>query len=262
MAEAPSMISRRLLAILACSAVLSLAPSVARADTEHEGTFWTGYMSSWWLDPSWALWFDTHYNLDTFFLLRGGITHAFEAGPTVTTGYAWLLLNPEFEREEHRPWAQVFVPIPLNDDWSLSGRFRMDFRFLDSVENGEVTNGTDFAFRTRFQTTLTRRFAPIRWGKPFAQLSHELLLNAASDPHRDVLDQNRVSLLFGLETKWVTIRTGYMNRYLPSARGGNGLDEHSFIVWFTQRINLREKKQQLKQKLKIDYDDYPEYGGP
>jgi hypothetical protein len=124
----------RLISVLACCAVLWLAPGITRADdVEHEGTFWTGYLSSWWLNPSWALWFDTHYNVDSFFLARGGLTHAFDAGPSVTAGYAFLLLNPSFERHERRPWAQGFAPLRMNDRWSLSGRFRMDFRFLDSL---------------------------------------------------------------------------------------------------------------------------------
>jgi hypothetical protein len=216
-------------------------------------------MSSWWIDPSWALWFDTHYNVDTFFLLRGGLTHAFDAGPTVTGGYAFLLLNPDLERHEHRPWAQVFLPYRLNDDWSLSGRFRMDFRFLESLENGKVASGYDFVFRTRWQTTLTRWLSPVRLGQPLVQLSHEILLDAAASPERPVVDQNRLSLLFGLEMKHVTVRLGYMNRWLPNARSGNGLVEHAAILWFTHSVDLGKRRRPPEQ---VDYDDYPEYGGP
>lgn len=247
----------RLASLAACAAVL-LAPHVARADLENQGTFWPGYMSSWWLDPKWGLWFDTHYNVDSFFLVRGGVSHAFDRGPVVTGGYAFLLLNPSFRRHEHRPWAQVFMPFRLNDRWSVSGRFRMDFRFQDSLEDGEVTSGHDFSFRTRWQTTLTRRFAPMRLGQPFVQLSHELLLNAAASPGLPVLDQNRVSLLFGLETKHLTVRAGYMNRYLPHARGGNGLAEHAALLWFSQSVDLSEGRRRATQ---VDYEDYPEYGG-
>jgi hypothetical protein len=78
--------SLRLLACLACCAALALAPGRSRADFEQEGTFWTGYMSSWWVDPSWGLWFETHYNVDTFFMVRGGLTHMFDAGPGVLLG--------------------------------------------------------------------------------------------------------------------------------------------------------------------------------
>ena len=249
------------IAILSIWIPLALSPIAARADTEHEGTFWTGYMSSWWLDPSRALWFDTHYNVDTFFLVRFGLTHRFEKGPSFTGGYAFLLLNPDFERYEHRPWAQVFAPYHFNDKWSISGRFRVDFRFQETLVNERLASGYDFIIRTRFQTVLTRRFARLKWGRPSIQLAHEILLNAYADPSREVVNQNRVSLLFGLEQKYMTVRVGYMNRYLPHARGGNGFMEHAAILWFTQSVDLYERRRQ-KREPDYDYADFPEYGGP
>ncbi len=54
-----------------------------------------------------------------------------------------------------------------------------------------------------------------------------------------------------------------MNRYLPNARGGDGLQEHAAILWFTQSIDLGDRMQQWKApQPKYDYEDYPEYGGP
>ena len=245
-------------AILACAAALLLAPGLGRA-VDHDGTFWTGYMSTWWVDPSWGIWFDTHYNVDTFFVLRGGISHRFEAGPVVTGGYAFLLLNPNFERHEHRPWGQVFYPYWRNEKWSLTGRLRVDLRFLDSLEHGEITSDTDFIFRPRLQTNLTRRFAPTRFGVPMVSAHHEILFNAAtSNLDRDVLDQNRVSLLFGLDMSYITVRVGYMNRWLPNANAGDGRFEHAAIVWFSQAIDLWKKGKARKP----EGEEYPEYGGP
>lgn len=255
--------STKLGACLALCLLLLLGARDALADAEHEGTFWPGYMSTWWVDPNWSLWFDSHYNLDTFFMARGGLTHVFDAGPSVTGGYAFLLLNPSFERHEHRPWAQVFAPWRINDLWSLSGRLRMDFRLLQSVEDGEIEDDWDFVFRPRVQGTLTRNFEAIRFGEPFAQLSYELLLNAASDPHREVVDQSRVSLLFGLRMEHVTVRVGYMNRYLPHSRG-DGLVEHAALLWFTQSFDFVKRRRLARRAEKPeypDYDDYPEYGG-
>ena len=150
------------------------------------------------------------------------------------------------------------MPFHLNEDWSVSGRFRMDFRFLESLEDGEVSSGFDFVFRPRLQTVLTRRFAPIRFGQPFVSLAHEVLFNAYASPERDALDQNRVSLLFGLETKYVTLRLGYMNRYLPTARGGDGRIEHAAILWFTQSVDLTRRSRTSQDP----DEDFPEYGGP
>jgi hypothetical protein len=250
--------SQRLAILVGCWAFLA-APAVARADAAQEGTFWPGYMSSWWVDPNWALWFDTHYNLDTFFVGRIGVTRRLEAGPTVTGGYAFLLLNPDFERYEHRAWGQIFLPVRFDDRWSVSGRFRVDLRWLESLEDGRITDSWDFRFRPRWQTTFTRRFKPISIGQPLAQFAHEILINAASSTDLDVLDQNRFSLLFGVEMPHVTVRVGYMNRWLPNARGGDGRMEHAALLWFTQSVELFEKKRGYKEP-EYDMEDYPEMG--
>ena len=222
------------LVVLACASV----GASARADSLHQGTFWTGYMSSWWIDRSWALWFDTHYNVESFVVLRGGVTRAFEAGPSVTAGYAYLRINPDLDRQEHRPWAQAVIPLRLNDDWRFSQRIRTDFRFQQSLDQGEIVDGFDFTFRARFQSTFTRRLPKLRSGQPFVQISDEVLLNLGSTTLPVGLDQNRVSLLFGIELELLTIRSGYMNRYSPGSGGTSGVYEHGFILWFTQSVDL------------------------
>lgn len=195
-------------------------------------------MSSWWLAPEWALWFDTHYNVDSFVVLRGGITRAFESGPSLTAGYAYLQINPDLDRQEHRPWAQLVLPLRLNDDWRLSERIRTDFRFQQRLEDGRITDGWDFTFRARLQTTLTRRLPPLRWGQPFVQLASEVLLDLGSTTEPVGLDQNRVSLLFGIEVERLTLRIGYMNRYIPSTSSGPDVFEHGLILWLTHSVDL------------------------
>lgn len=225
-------------AIRTCATVWLLASGMARADSVHEGAFWGGYMSSWWLDPQWALWFDTHLNTQAFYVLRGGVTRAFEAGPSVTGGYAFLLLNPDFERQEHRPWAQVAWPLRLNDDWSFSQRLRTDFRVQQSVDAGEITSGWDFTFRARYQSTFTYRFPKVRIGTPIAQVGNEVLVDLGSTEEDVGLDQNRASAMLGIELASLTVRVGYMDRYLPGRAGSAGTHEHNAVVWFTHHIDL------------------------
>lgn len=234
-------------------AFLALGLCEAHADTTE--TFWIGYMSNWWLNPSQAIWFDTHLNEDTFFVLRSGYTHRFESGNSVTGGYAYVRLNPDLERPEHRPWGQVFLPFRLNDDWTASFRIRSELRFIESLENGQPAGGYDFAWRNRFQTSFTRRFKPVRPGTPLLQFSHELLLNFASDPTLKTLDQNRISVMLGLQMKNLTIRVGYMNRYLANVN--DGTTEHATLLWFTHNVPIGDRRRSRKD---IDYDDYPEQG--
>lgn len=236
-------------------ALLAMGPCDARADSEE--TFWLGYMSNWWLNPSQAIWFDTHLNHDTFFVLRGGYTHRFESGPSLTGGYAYLRLNPDLERQEHRPWGQLFLPFRLNDEWTASFRLRSELRFLESLDNGQPASGYDFAWRNRFQTSFTRRFEPVKLGTPLLQFSHELLLNFVSNPELDTLDQNRLSIMVGLEMENLTIRIGYMNRYLANIN--DGTTEHAALLWFTQNVQIGDHR---RSRTEIDYDDFPEQGSP
>lgn len=233
--------------------LLSLGLCEARADSEE--TFWIGYMSNWWLNPSKAIWFDTHLNHDTFFVLRGGYTHKFESGPSITGGYAYIRLNPDLNRPEHRPWGQVFFPFRLNDDWTASFRLRSELRFIESLDNGQHSGGYVFAWRNRFQTSFTRHFEPVDLGTPLLQFSHELLLNFASNPDLDTLDQNRISVLLGLQMENLTIRVGYMNRYLANVNYGT--TEHAALLWFTHNIQIGDRR---RSRTEIDYDDYPEQG--
>jgi hypothetical protein len=247
--------------LLASIVVLQLVPRSSLADTAHEATFWTGYLGSLRPDPFWRVNFDVDYNVDTFFMLRGDATRVFDAGPSVSVGYAFLLQNPSFERQEHRPWLQAFAPYQLSDAWSVSGRFRMEFRFRESLANGQVASGYDFALRTRLQGTLTHRFRATRIGQPLIQLSDEVLVNAAADPDLPVFDQNRLSLLVGLRMGGLTVRTGYMNQYFPNARGGNGRFEHVAMLRFTQAFEIGDRKPGAKQP-KYDYEEYPEFDDP
>lgn len=219
--------------------ILSLTiVGTAHASSENKGSFWTGYMSSWWIDEEWAIWFDTHYNTDAFFVVRGGLTRAFESGGGVTGGYAFLLVNPDLERQEHRAWGQAVLPFEINDKWRFSQRTRLDFRFQQSLEQGRIVDGWDFTFRPRFQFAFTRSLPTVRWGKPFVQVADEVLANLGSTSLPVGLDQNRVSLMLGIDLGSVTVRMGYMNRYIPSKTGGADVFEHGLTLWFTQSVSL------------------------
>ena len=224
--------------ITTCMAVLLLGGQVVRAETVNEGSFWGGYMGSMWLDPQWALWFDTHYNLDSFWVIRGGLTRTFESGVSVTGGYAYLQTNPHLDRQEHRPWAQAVIPLRLSDNWSFSQRMRTDFRIQQSLESGRIASGWDFTFRARFQSALTYRLPPLRFGQPILQLADEVLLDLGSTSEPVGLDQNRASLMFGIEFDSLTVRVGYMNRFIPGSSRLVDTFEHAAVLWFTHSIDL------------------------
>ena len=55
------------------------------------------------------------------------------------------------------------------------------------------------------------------------------------------------------------VRVGYMNRWLPNARGGDGRMEHAALLWFTQSVDLFKKKRGYKEP-KYDIEEFPGMG--
>jgi hypothetical protein len=219
------------------------AQSRPAVQTQHEASFWPAYMASWRFASKWGLWFDTHYNTESFLLFRGGLIYWFEDGPSITAGYTHGFLNAgdgSLDRQELRPWAQVMFPFHLGEDWSFSQRVRIDYRFRQNVQNGEVTDGFGFTGRYRFQSTLTYWLPKIQAvGQPFLQVADEVLVNLIGNTDDNILDQNRVSFMVGLKTPPFTFRIGYMNRFVPNILGSVSGFEHSFVLWVNHDIDTR-----------------------
>jgi hypothetical protein len=240
------------LALWLAAATLLLQCSSLRADAIAQRSYWLGYMSSWWLNPNRAIWFDTHYDKESFGVLRGGLTTVLKSGWPVTGGYAYVVTNPDLERKEHRPWGQIVFPLRLNSNWRFSQRIRGDLRIQQSVDDGQIVSGWDSTFRARFQSTFTYQLRPRRYGKPIIQFGDELLFNVASSSLPRGLDQNRASLMVGIERDQFTVRVGYMNRFIPSKTGSLDVVEHALLLWFTQSIDIGGGRQR----------ESPEFGTP
>ena len=213
----------------------------ARA-AEDRSTYWLGYMADIAIAPYQSIWFDTHYNAAAFFVLRGGLTQGFNAGPRVTAGYAFLLTDPgsgALERKEHRPWAQVFVPVKLSDTWRFSQRIRYDHRIQQNIAGGEVVDGWSTNNRLRFQSVFSYYLSECSIGQPLLQLADEVLFDLGPDAGPNYLDQNRLSFLVGLQTGSLTFRAGYMWRFIPGRTGNNITNEHALILWVNHSLDLR-----------------------
>ena len=231
------------LAVVAFCAVLASPASETRAqqETVHKGAGWLAYLSNWGIRGPWSIWFDTHYNTRSFFVLRGGATYRFEGGPSITAGYAHLWLDPgdgTLNRNEHRPWAQVFLPFQLSDTWSVSQRVRWDCRIQERVQNGNLVGGWATTQRLRFQLAGTYWLPPIAKGRLFVQIADEVLINLGRNAGPNYLDQNRASVMLGWRLESTQFRVGYMNRFVPGSTGQNPTDEHAALVWVNQDIWL------------------------
>ena len=217
------------------------APARAQSDPDHEGSVWLGYMSEWQLPSRWDLFFDSHFVPETFFVLRGGLTYRWETGPSITGGYARLWTDPgdgSLTRDEHRPWAQIFLPFRFSDTWSVSQRIRYDLRVRERVRNGEATDEWMVQQRLRFQTSATYWLAERPRGRGLVQLADEVLLNFGNEAGPNFLDQNRLSLMVGWVWKTWTFRVGYMDRFVPGPTGVNPYHQHLAVFWVNHVIRL------------------------
>ena len=226
--------------------------TTTHADGVSQGSYWLGYMSSWWLSARRAIWLDAHFDHESFSVLRGGLTTVLKTGQPVTGGYAYVLTNPDLERREHRPWGQIVLPFPLSANWRFSQRIRGDLRIQQSVEDGQIVSGWDTTLRARFQSTFTYQLSPRAFGKPIIQLGDELLFNVASTAQPGGLDQNRASVMVGIEREKITYRLGYMNRYITGKGGSQDVVEHALVLWVTQAIDIGGGRQ----------SEPPEFGTP
>lgn len=227
----------------AAAGLLSLARGAwaQQTDSSSAQAYWAGLMTDWQLHGPWALWFDTHYNTRAFVVLRGGLTHHFKAGPSVTGGYAHLWTQPGgFERNEHRPWAQLFFPFHFSDRFSVSHRLRFDLRVRERIADGELVSGWVTTPRWRSQTALNLWFGNALGGRWFSSTALEVLVNGGSTAGPNYLDQNRASLMLGYKLTAVTVRAGYLHRFVPGATGLSPVHEHNAVLWLNYKYRQSE----------------------
>jgi len=224
-----------LIVALAQPARAQSEPSGAR---EHHAAAWFGLMTDWQLSGPWSIWFDTHYNTRSFLVLRGGLTHHFEIGPSVTLGYAHLWTRPGyFDRDEHRPWGQVFMPFAFSERWSLSQRLRLELRIRQRVLDDEVVAGWVNVLRWRSQTAVSHWLVrQPDGGGWFVQTALEMLANGGSNAGPNFLDQNRVSVMGGFRTGPFTVRLGYLDRFVPGSSGATPVHEHNAVLWVNYKF--------------------------
>jgi Protein of unknown function (DUF2490) len=223
------------LALITTPAGAADEPKAPGAATE-EWTTWAAVILEQQLTGPYWLAADVQWNPRAFFVARAGLSYRFTPGVTATLGYAYGRTDPGtgyLDRNEHRPWAQILIPFQLGKRWSVSERLRLEHRIRENIAHGDVTEGYSQFVRWRAQTAVTFWLTepnPDRW---FLQAALELLIQNAGPNY---LDQNRVSLLVGYELKPVTLRLGYMNRFIPGPSGLAPVSENALLLWASYRF--------------------------
>ncbi|GAB3419950.1 DUF2490 domain-containing protein [Niabella aquatica] len=222
--------------------------ATAQKQTMHYGQAWMGYMTSVKLTPKIAIWNDVHFDTESFFIARHGISYTPLKNATFTGGYAWLFLttpnSTSLTRKEHRPWAQLALTMPMEKGWTVQNRIRYDARFRQKLLNGDVTDGYTFNHRLRYLFNIRKNVNMNLFGdaRKFVSLNDEILLNFGKNITGNNLDQNRASLFFGVSKGDHTFQLGYMHRYVPPASGNLNKQYHTVVLWVNSNFETRKYK--------------------
>ncbi|MFN5169194.1 MAG: DUF2490 domain-containing protein [Cyclobacteriaceae bacterium] len=232
---------KRVCFLLTCVVTMVAHTGLAQKQVVTQNQIWFGYMTSTRLSTRYAWWNDTHLVPSGFFVLRTGLTRNWE-NASLTAGYAFLLLpkSPQdlsLERKEHRPWAQLQGTFPLANGFSLTQRIRYDARFRQRVVGDEFLDEYSFVNRVRFMISI-RKFIRVSDGskwRPFVSLNNEILVNFGKEVTFNSFDQNRISLMLGVQRANLQWQVGYMSRFvqvLPQ----QFINNNTLVVWVTHRF--------------------------
>ncbi|WP_299821323.1 DUF2490 domain-containing protein [uncultured Pontibacter sp.] len=220
-------------------------------DVVDEFAAWKGILLNTRLTQRNSIFTDLHHIGKSFVVIRAGLTQHLPYGVDVTAGYArvWLTVpgakDDALKRNERRPWMQVAVPGKIGRDISLGTRVRYDLRFRQRVVAAELQPKYDLTQRIRLQETLRLNLPSLQTGQvlPYIVLSDEVLLNFGKYVTHNTFDQNRLSLMLGLQHKDLRLQTGYMHRFVQSATVPNRYtSNHNAVVWLFYTLDLRKQE--------------------
>jgi hypothetical protein len=111
------------------------------------------------------------------------------------------------------------------------------------MASGTAIGGYNFNHRVRFMMNLRYALPKLKTaiGTPFVATANEVLINFGREVIYNSLDQNRLSLLTGIQGKGWSFQIGYMNRYVQLASGNKYVANHTLLLWLTQTFDFRKK---------------------
>jgi hypothetical protein len=205
---------------------------------------WVGYMTSVQFAKNYSLWNDFHFVPTGFGVVRTGVTRHFAKG-AFTAGLARLWLpapgsENSLTRKEWRPWGQIQFVLPVDARHVLTQRLRYDARYKQSIRQGALQENTfDFNHRVRWLVSFRRNFStPSTSWQPFVSLNNEVLLNFGRTITYNTFDQNRISVMAGIQHKGFQVQLGYMSRFVQTGERQFS-NFHTGVLWITQRFNAQ-----------------------
>lgn len=233
--------------LLSAMLLVGLGQAAAQQkEVKQDEQLWLGYMTTTRIAARYSIWNDAHHIPGGFGIIRTGLVRHFANRIDVTAGYAhgWLPIAGELRRHEHRPWAQVVLPTPLGNNFSLQHRLRWDLRYRQRIAGSELVDGYTFNHRSRVQAVLRKNFPQLEFNgvMPSLVLADELLINLGKEVAQNTFDQNRISLMAAMRYKGLMLQAGYMNRFVQSTTAGRYTSYHTLVFWLFHNIDLSKQE--------------------
>jgi hypothetical protein len=219
------------------------------SETENE-QLWLGYLTQSKISKNYSLWNDTHWVPDNFYIIRTGLTYHFEnkLKTTTTLGYALAWFYPtegnETFRLEQRIWGQT-TSVHTNATLNFFHRFRYEARFRKTIIDDRSTANYNFNYRLRylFQMRYNFKAQPQTDNRFYAVTSDEIMFNAGEEITNNFrLDQNRLSLGMGYQTKNMTFQLAYMKQLILSNTTDTFKGNNNLQLFIFHNFDFTKKK--------------------
>ena len=217
--------------VLAITLLCLLCPSPAGAQDYEDGQVWIQALALGRLSENWRShlevqprWFDDASSLGLV-IVRGAVGRRLTRQLTGLAGYGWVPRTSDSGvRHEQRIWQQLSLALPPASGWTVSGRLRLEQRWLEPWE--------DTSNRMRVLARAQRPLGSSRWSVVFYNEVMLTLDDTGSGPEQG-FDRNRLHAgVMRRLAPAVTAEAGYLWEHTAVSPDGSR-DEHVAIANIT-----------------------------
>lgn len=231
-------------------AILSLPLRTASQHmVRHTNMFWAGYYNTSRLNNKWSLASDAQMRTKDWthkwsqLLIRSGAGYTFNNRVSVTAGLAFFknaqhVGKDLFLKNEWRPWQEVSCQQLLHKI-NFNQRLRCEQRFLQVINNNELTKNYQYIFRLRYKFEFQ---FPLKAHNIKLLAANEVMVNPGYIHNSLFFDQNRtfaginfkLNSTSSLQCQYVKVFQWHGNTYV--------MDNQNVVrVNFVQQLNYLKK---------------------
>jgi len=229
--------------------ILFVPPALkAQKKTEHTNMFWAGYYNTIRFNKSWSVQSDAQLRTKDWmekwsqFLIRTGLSYSFNDRIAVTGGFAFFK-NAQYAgkqlllKNEWRPWQEFSYQLSFNKI-NFIQRLRTEQRFLQQVENGNLSDHYEYIFRLRYK--FEWQFS-LPGSKLKLMIGNEVLVNPGYINNTRFFDQNRTFAGINFKMSPVTVlQFQYLKIFQWDSRANVLNDQNVFRLNINQQFSLQK----------------------